>query len=131
MDYKDAINNIGSLTSVNSAQSLAIFNAATERMKESQRLEELAKIDRQNAPILKGLRSIIEETQKQNRILQQQIELLKEENERQKKEVEIARDQEQKALKEVKRATCRFWVTTVISTIAVTVSIVFGVLTLI
>ena len=124
MDYKDAINNIGSLTSVNFAQSLAIIDATCERMKESQRLEELAKIDRQNAPILKELRSIMAETQEQNRILVEQNRLLAEENERQKEEVKIARQQEEKASREAKRSNRKFWLSTGVAMVTIVVSVI-------
>ena len=69
MAYRDVINNIGSLASVKSAQSLSIIDATCETIKESQRLGELARIDRQNAPLLNELRSIMAETQEQNRII--------------------------------------------------------------
>lgn len=78
-------------------------------------------------PVVEQLKKLAGQTQEQNEILLNQVELLKEENERQKSQVAEAEKAEEKAQKEAKHAKIFSWISfsiaTVISIAALIVSI--------
>lgn len=113
---------------MNSAYMAATLHETNERLRRYFKAEEMQKIERQNAPLVKALQKIVSEAQNQNKILSDQITLLKEENERQKEEAIAARENEVKAQKEAKKADRRFWISLAISIVSVLSSILLGVL---
>lgn len=78
--------------------------------------------------MVEQLKSLVQETQEQNKILLEQVNLLKEENERQKKQAEEARAAEAQAKKEALHSKVFGWVSfgvaTVISIAALIISII-------
>ena len=78
--------------------------------------------------MVEQLKSLVEETQSQNKILLEQVNLLKEENERQKSQVEEAKAAEAQAKKEALHSKVFGWVSfgiaTAISIAALVVSII-------
>ncbi len=80
-------------------------------------LEEINRIERQNAPIIKKLQKLVEQVQQQNEVLSEQVKLLKEENELQKKQVEDAKIAEAFAKKEAMHSKVFGWVSFGVATI--------------
>ena len=104
------------------------LNAMSETMRQQFHQDQLARVIPVTNPMVEQLKSLVQETQEQNKILLEQVNLLKEENERQKKQVEEARAAEAKAKKEALHSKVFGWVSfgvaTAISIAALVVSII-------
>ena len=104
------------------------LNAMNETMRQQFHQEQLAWVIPVTNPMVEQLKSLVQETQEQNKILLEQVNLLKEENERQKKQAEEARAAEAQAKKEALHSKVFGWVSfgvaTVISIAALIISII-------
>lgn len=115
-DLNDFINNDG----INSAETAARVHAAAEAIKRDNEKEERKQIERQNAPLIKELQTIVTKTQEQNEKLSEQIKLQKEEIERQKQEIERSRKSE-------KRANIRSWISIAVAILSLVATIVIAI----
>lgn len=104
------------------------LNAMSETMRQQFHQDQWARIIPVKNPMVEQLKSLVEETQSQNKILLEQVSLLKEENERQKSQVEEAKVAEAQAKKEALHSKVFGWVSfgvaTAISVAALVVSII-------
>lgn len=103
-----------------SAYSASVMRDKLENAKRQEAINEKLKIERQNAPLIQELQTIIVKTQEQNRILAEQIKLQKEEIERQKQEIERVRKSE-------RRANIRSWISIAVAIISVVATIVIAI----
>lgn len=104
------------------------LNAMNETMRQQFHQDQLARVIPVKNPMVEQLKSLVEETQEQNKILLEQVNLLKEENERQKEQVEEAKAAEAQAKKEALHSKVFGWVSfgvaTAISIAALIISII-------
>lgn len=105
---------------------IAASESITSYEKQKKRLEQMELTN----PIINQLKDLVVQSQKQNEMLQHQIELLSEENERQKQEIIIARKNEENANKQANKAYKTSWIAIGVSIIAALATIIFGVISI-
>lgn len=105
---------------------LAASQSITSYEKQKKRLEKMELTN----PIITQLKELVDQSQKQNKMLQHQIELLSEENERQKQEMILARKNEENANKQANKAYKTSWIAIAVSIIATLATIIFGVISI-
>ena len=103
-----------------SAYSASVMRDKLENAKRQEEIKEQSKIERQNAPLIKELQTIVAKTQEQNKKLSEQIKLQKEEIKRQKQDIERVRKSE-------RRANIRSWISIGVAIISLVATIVIAI----
>ena len=108
----------------------ASINSLNETMRQQFHQEQLSKVLPVTNPVVEQLKKLVNETQDQNKILLNQVEILKEDNERQKKMLEDSREAEKQAKREAKHSKIFAWISFGISTIIAVAALVVSIIAL-